>query len=92
MKAFILDPTKGDLFNQMAEICQPYNEAIIQNSPAFVEACNRFNNLMFGKLGVTKSTETLYQWGIRGRETDEQLQIILNDYKEYMRDKATGNL
>jgi len=51
---------------------------------SFIESCNVLNNMLFEQVGVTRSAETLYQWGIRGGETGEELRRMAEEFKSHI--------
>ncbi len=51
---------------------------------SFCEACNVFNNILFSRIGVTRSAETLAQWGITGGETREQLNALAEEFVSHI--------
>jgi hypothetical protein len=50
----------------------------------FVQSCNAINYLLFRWAGIVKTSEELYNWGVRGKETGLQLRQMAEEYLSYL--------
>lgn len=54
------------------------------------EKVNNANNRLYGATGTTRLTETWVQWGLHPDSTEQEIDLMVRDFEEYMKDKSTG--
>jgi protein gp37 len=52
---------------------------------SFIESCNVLNSILFENIGVTKSAEALWNWGVRGGETGYELKSIAKEFIDHIK-------